>query len=140
MRLIKYWAPQSCMKPWFHVKIKLLWPPCIADADITFLPCAFFYHLHTWCGLSANLGCRSETCCMRLAENIGRKNRHLGAIAQLCLAMSSQLRQVSTIEKKLVKQQYLQFQRVSRLGSVTAWHSSSGRQPNFAALNRGRHL
>jgi len=26
------------------------------------------------------------------------------------------------------------------LGSVTARHSSSGRQPNFAALNRGRHL
>ena len=32
------------------------------------------------------------------------------------------------------------FQRASRLGSVTARHSSSGRQPNFAALNRGRHL
>ena len=32
------------------------------------------------------------------------------------------------------------FQRVWRLGSVTARHSSSGRQPNFAALNRGRHL
>jgi len=32
------------------------------------------------------------------------------------------------------------FQRVSRLGSVTARRSSSGRQPNFAALNRGRHL
>ena len=31
------------------------------------------------------------------------------------------------------------FQRVSRLDSVTARHSS-GRQPNFAALNRGRHL
>ena len=29
---------------------------------------------------------------------------------------------------------------VSRLGSVTARQSSSGRQPNFAALNRGRHL
>jgi len=26
------------------------------------------------------------------------------------------------------------------LGSVTARHSSSARQPNFAALNRGRHL
>jgi len=65
--------------------------------------------------------------------------------------------------KKLVKQQYLlhmssqygelrptngwdrftslghpcKFQRVSCLGSVTARHSSSGRQPNFAALNRG---
>jgi len=32
------------------------------------------------------------------------------------------------------------FQRVSRLCSVTARHSSSGRQPNFAALNRRRHL
>ena len=32
------------------------------------------------------------------------------------------------------------FQRVSRLGSVTARHSISGRQPNVAALNRGRHL
>jgi len=68
--------------------------------------------------------------------------------------------------KKIVKQQYLphmsvqygelrstsgwdllaslehpcKFQGVSRLGSVTAWHSSSGRQPNFAALNSGRYL
>jgi len=32
------------------------------------------------------------------------------------------------------------FQRVLRLDSVTARHCSSGRQPNFAALNRGRHL
>jgi len=32
------------------------------------------------------------------------------------------------------------FQRISDLGSVTAWHASSGHQPNFAALNRGRHL
>jgi len=32
------------------------------------------------------------------------------------------------------------FQRLSRLGSVTARYSSSGRQPNFAVLNRGRHL
>ena len=32
------------------------------------------------------------------------------------------------------------FQQVSRLGSVTALHCSSRRQPNFAALNRGRHL
>jgi len=31
-------------------------------------------------------------------------------------------------------------QRVSHLGSVTARHSSSGRQSNCAALNRGRHL
>jgi len=84
--------------------------------------------------------------------NIGRKtdakNRHLGTIALLCRAMSSQWRHVSTIGKKLVKQQYVlhmspqygepwppsgwdrsgslrhpcKFQRVSRLGSVTARH------------------
>ena len=94
------------------------------------------------------------------------KNRHLGTIAQLCWAISSQLRHVSTIGKKLVQQQYVlhmspqygelrptsgwdrlaslgypcKFQLVSHLGSVTARHSSSGCQPNFAALNRGRHL
>jgi len=94
------------------------------------------------------------------------KIRHLRTTTQLCQAISSQLRHVSTIGKKLLKQQYLphmssqygelrptsgwdrlaslghpsEFQRVSRLHSVTAWHSSSGRQPNFAALDRGRHL
>ena len=29
---------------------------------------------------------------------------------------------------------------LSYIGSVTAWHLRSGRQPNFAAFNRGRHL
>jgi len=32
------------------------------------------------------------------------------------------------------------LQRVSHLGNVTARHFISGRQSNFAALNRGRHL
>ena len=36
-----------------------------------------------------------------------QKNRHLGTIAQICWVISSQLRHVSTIGKKLVKQQYL---------------------------------
>ena len=56
-----------------------------------------------WCGLSANLRCRFEACYTRLAENTARKkvakNRHLGTIAQLCRAISSQLRHVSTIGK-----------------------------------------
>ena len=128
---------------------------------------------HTWRGLSADLRCRSETCCTRLAENTGcknlPKNRHLGTITQLCGAMSSQLRHASTIGKKVVKQQYLlhmspQYGELwptigwdrfvslghpyklistgfdSSLKSVTARHSSSERQPNFAALNRGRHI
>jgi len=73
---------------------------------------------------------------------------------------------LSTIGKKVVKHQYLlhmspqygelrrtsgwdrsgslghpcKFQRVSRPRSVTARHSSIGRQPHFAALKRGRHL
>jgi len=50
-------------------------------------------------------------CRTRLAGNTGRKNdaknRHLRTIAQVCRAMSSQLSHVSTIGKKLVKQQYL---------------------------------
>jgi len=32
------------------------------------------YHIFTRCGLSANLECRSEMCCPRLAENAGCKN------------------------------------------------------------------
>jgi len=52
---------------------------------------------------SANLECRSEMCCWRLAANTGRKkvakNRHLSTIAQLRWAISSQLRHVSTIGK-----------------------------------------
>jgi len=63
------------------------------------------------CGLSVNLECRSERCCARLAENTARKksrkSRHLDTIPQLCRAISSQLMHVSTIGKKLVKQQYL---------------------------------
>ena len=68
-------------------------------------------YFHTWCGLSANLECRSEMCCKRVAENTGSKkvakNRYLGTVAQLCRAITSQLRHISTIGKKLVKQQYL---------------------------------
>jgi len=41
----------------------------------------------------------SEMCCTRLAENTGRKNRHFGTIAQLYLAVSLQLRHISTIGK-----------------------------------------
>jgi len=55
---------------------------------------------------------------------------------QYFLQMSSQygeLRPTSAWDRSL-------FQWLSRIGSVTARQWSSGRQPNFAALNRGRHL
>jgi len=68
-------------------------------------------YFHTWCGLTANLRCRSEMCCVKTQENTGRKkspkNRHLGTITQLCRAISSQLRHLTTIGNKLVEQQYL---------------------------------
>ena len=63
-------------------------------------------YFYTWCGLSANLECRSEMWCTRLAGNTGRKNdsknRHLRTITQLSRTISSQLRHVSTIGKNLL--------------------------------------
>jgi len=72
---------------------------------IIFCSVVSFYlpYLYTWRGPSANLECRSEMCCTRLAANTGHekvaKNRHLCTIAQLCRAISSQIRHVSTIGK-----------------------------------------
>ena len=101
-----------------------LWPPCVADADIIFLPCGFFLfsflvwsqqpqigclpYFYTWCGHSANLECRSEMCCTRLAGNTGCKkiatrtpsHNFVGPY----LRNEGKYRQ---LEKKLVKQQYL---------------------------------
>jgi len=84
---------------WF---LLLLFFPCLSQPSwIGCLP-----YFHTWCGLSANLRFRCETCCTRLTENTGckkvAKNRHLGTIAQLCRAISSQLRHISTIGKNLL--------------------------------------
>jgi len=81
-----------------------LWSPYVIG-QIIFSSCRLFFvlssfflsspYFHTWCGLSANLGCRSETCCTRLAGNAGPKKspkiRHLRTIVQLCRAISSQL-------------------------------------------------
>jgi len=56
----------------------------------------------------ANLRCRSETCCMRLAETHDVKSRQkIAILAPFCRAISSQLRNVSTMGEKLVKQQYV---------------------------------
>ena len=123
-------------------------------------------HFYTWCGLSANLECKSEMCCTRLTGNTGRKNdaknRHLRTTAQLCRAISSQLRHVSTIGKNVLSSNIAsictynmlnfcplaaeivslvwgtpsKFQQVSHLGSVTARHCSNGRQPNCGVEQR----
>jgi len=86
------------------------------------------------------------------------KIRHLCTIAQICRAMSSQLR------KKLLNRNVSptcphNLVNFGPLAAEICWrvwgtpphfngflvfaallHASSGRQPNFAALNRGRHL
>jgi len=93
---------------WALAHISIFIPRLISAATDWMSP--YFY---TWRGPSANLECRSEMCCTQLAANAGPKkvaiNRHLGTIPQLCLATSSQLRHVSIIGKKLVKQQYLPY-------------------------------
>ena len=75
--------------------------PVVSSSSSSSLP-----YFHTWCGLSVNLECRSETCYARLAENTGRKkspkSRHLGTIPRHCRAISSQLRHLSIIEKNLL--------------------------------------
>jgi len=100
----------------------LLWPPYGIEQAIIFSCCGFYLffprlisavgdlgylpYFHTWCGLSVNLECRSQTCCTRLTENTVRKkspkSRHLGTIPQLCRAITSQLRHISTIGKKIL--------------------------------------
>jgi len=58
------------------------------NLHFTYLLTYLLTYFYTWCGLSANLECRSEMCCAQLARNAGPKKspkiRHLGTIAQLC--------------------------------------------------------
>jgi len=100
--------------------VVLLWSPYGIGQTIIFSSCGFFFFLRLisavadWMSAilphmvwpSVNLRCMSETCCTRLAANKGckkvAKNRHLGTIAQLLRAISSQLRQISTIGKSLL--------------------------------------
>ena len=101
-------------------------------------------------------------CCTRLAANTGRKkvakNRHLGTIPQICRAISSQLRHVSTIGKKIFSSDISPTcpHNTVNFGplaaeirwrvwgtpanfngfSVIARHFSSGRQPNCGVEQR----
>ena len=102
-----------------------IWPPYAISSSIYLSSSSFFPRLisavtdwmstniSTHGGPSANSECRSKTCCMRFTGNVGHKNspkiRHLRTIAQLCQAISLQLRHVLTIRKKLVKQQCLRM-------------------------------
>jgi len=101
---------------------------------------------------SPNLSGRS---CTRFAENTGCKNRHFGIIAQLCRAVSSQLRHVSTIGKNVTSSTCPH--NMANFGLLTAeirwrvWGTPANLAAllhgtlvvgasQTAALNRGRHL
>jgi len=66
-------------------------------------------------------------CCTQLVEDTERKKspeiRHLGTMTQLFRAVSLQLRHASTIEKKLVKHQYLLnvLSQYGKLRSTNSW-------------------
>jgi len=74
----------SAVRDWMSTILPhMVWPHCE-------------FRMQVWSVLhAARWKCRTQT------------NRHLRTIAQLCRAISSQLRHVSTLRKKIVKQQYL---------------------------------
>jgi len=77
--------------------------PCLISAGADWMSAIPAHNCHTWCGVSANLRCRSETRCTWLAENTGHKKSlksPSGHHRTNFSAMSSQLRHVSTIGKK----------------------------------------
>ena len=69
-------------------------------------------YFHTWRGLSANLRCRSETCCTWVADNTGCKKiaknspsgHHRTTLSGYICATKAR---IDNQKKKLVKQQYL---------------------------------
>ena len=123
----------------------------------------FLPYFHTWCGLSANLECRSETCCTRFAENTGCKklpSRHHRTTLSGCICATKAC--IENRKKNLLNSSISStcahnmanfgplaaeislpvlgtpgiFQWVSRLGSITARHFSSGHQPNCGVEQR----
>ena len=124
--------------------------------------------LHMAWPYSANLECRSEMCCTRLAANTGRKSRQKSPSGHHHTTSSGYIfanKACIDNRKKLVKQQYLlnMFLQYGELRPTNGWDLlvSLGHAANFngfrvlaallhgtlvvgvsqtAALNRGRHL
>jgi len=143
---------------WFLLLLLLSFFPRLISTS--WIGCLTYFH--TWYGLSANLRCTSETCCMGLTANTACKKilknlpsgHHCTTLSGYSFATKARI----DSRKKLGKQQYLlhmspqygklrptsgcdrsgslrhpsKFQRVSHLGSITAAMSLNGRQPNFA--------
>ena len=69
---LNYGRPMEYGRPlFFPLRFLLLLSFFLAYSQPSQTGCLPYFH--TWCGLRANLRCRSETCCSRLTENTGRK-------------------------------------------------------------------
>jgi len=92
------------------------------------------WYFHTWCGLSANLECRSEMCCMQIAEYTGCKICHLHTAVSTprVFTIYGELQPTNGSDWLASLGHPSKFQRVSRLGFVTAPTSLNSGQPNFA--------
>ena len=131
----------------------LLWPPCGIGQTIILLSCGF--HLSSSFFLSSffffflffllfwpNLSGRRLDVYHTFIHMVWIDNRKKLVKQQYLPHTSSQygeLRPISGWDMLASLGHPSKFQRVSRQRYTTR-HCSSGRQPNFAALNRGRHL
>jgi len=127
-------------------------------------------YFDTWCGPSANLECRSETCCTWLTENAGHKkiaknwpsghhpttlsgyifatnasidNRKKNLLSSNISSTSPQygeLRPTSGWDRSGSLGHSCKFQRVSRLGSVTARHLVVGVSQTLRRWTEGAHI
>jgi len=101
------------------------------------------YRTQKWCKKSPSEHQRTTLSCYIFATKACIDNQKKLVKQQYLLQMSLQygeLRPTNGWDRIAGLRHPIIFQRVPRLGSVTARQSSSGRQPNFAAMNRGRHL
>ena len=108
------------------VRFSFLWSPYGIGQTIIFLLCGFFYLLFFLRLISAVAGWMS-TCLTAISPGACPYNTvNFGPLAA----------EIGS----LVWGTPANFNGFRVFGSVTARYSSSGRQPNFAMLNRGRHL
>ena len=149
--------------------IFVLWFLLSSICQLSHIGCLPYFHTWCGSGLSAYLvaGLKRTACgSLNIQDAKNHQNspsmHHRTTLSSYIFATKARIDN----RKKVVIQQYLphmslqygefqptsawdllaslgypsKFQRVSRLGSITARHSGSGLQPNFAALNRGSHL
>ena len=121
-----------------------LWSPYVIGQTIIFLSCDF-YLLPFFLFFSPNLSGRRLDVYHTSAHGVALVRSARGSLKIQDAKMTQKIAIWASSHNFsgyifATKARIDKFQRVSRLDSVTARHCSSGRQPNFARLNGGRHL